>query len=120
MRRSPLNLEDQSQATTCGGLCAGQDAAERASCGLQLQPGRRRLCTPCLSGLCRSLAAGRRELVRFLCRWDADFSRTPWLAFGGAFSGHQAVMILHRLKSSRDCRGRLPQDLYLYRQGSEA
>ena len=23
-----------------------------------------------------SPAAGRRELVRFLCRWDADFSRT--------------------------------------------
>jgi len=44
-----------------------------------------------------NLDEGRRELVRFLCRWDADFSR---------------------LKSSRDCRGRLPQDLYLYRQGA--
>ncbi|CAE7036275.1 ANKRD28 [Symbiodinium natans] len=44
-----------------------------------------------------SLDEGRRELVRFLCRWDADYSR---------------------LKSMRDCRGRRPQDIYLYRQGS--
>ena len=66
-------------------------------------------------GLSTESSRGRRELVRFLCRWDADSSRQgiwfqpwrPWLAW----------LRCMRLKAMRDCRGRRPQDLYLGRQG---
>lgn len=92
-------LDDRGMSPLLAACAAGSAAGARwlllhgADCYAEDKMRRNALHVACGS----NLDEGRRELVRFLCRWDADFSR---------------------LKSSRDCRGRLPQDLYLYRQGA--